>query len=81
LFYRDGSGNLVAVEVKSTPTFSLGRSAALFSATSFAFENWGRDYAVSSDDRRFLMVRPLSADAPDRLIVVENWFEELKRLP
>jgi hypothetical protein len=59
----------------------LGRSAALFSATSFAFENWGRDYAVSSDDRRFLMVRPLFADAPDRLIVVENWFEELKRLP
>jgi hypothetical protein len=56
----------------------LGRSLL---GNQLAFENWGRDYAVSSDDRRFLMVRPLFADAPDRLIVVENWFEELKRLP
>ncbi len=32
LFYRDGSGNLVAVAVNTTPRFSLGRSTALFSA-------------------------------------------------
>jgi hypothetical protein len=30
LFYRDVAGNLMAVEVRSTPTFSLGRSTALF---------------------------------------------------
>jgi hypothetical protein len=34
--------------------------------------------AVSSDDRRFLMIRPLGASAPEKLIVVENWFDELK---
>ena len=28
--------------------------------------------------RRFLMIRPLAASAPDKLIVVDNWFEELR---
>jgi hypothetical protein len=34
---------------------------------------------VTPDDRRFLMIRPLATSAPyEQLIVVENWFEELK---
>jgi hypothetical protein len=33
---------------------------------------------VAPDDRRFLMVRPLATGSPDNIIVVENWFEELK---
>jgi len=78
LFYRDGAGNLVAVEVKTTPTLSLGRSTALFSAGGFASYPWFSQYAVAPDDRRFLMIRPLATGTPDKLIVVENWFEELK---
>jgi len=78
LFYRDGSGNLVAVAVATTPTFSLGRSTLLFPAGGYAAENWGLNYAVSRDDRRFLMIRPLAPATPDKLIVVENWLEELK---
>jgi hypothetical protein len=27
------------------------------------------------------MIRPLATDTPDKLIVVENWFEELKAKP
>jgi hypothetical protein len=27
------------------------------------------------------MIRPLASGAPDKLIVVENWFEELKAKP
>jgi hypothetical protein len=60
--------------VKTNPTFSLGRSTALFPAGVFASEQVGLQYAVAPDDQRFLMIRPL----PDKLIVVENWFEELK---
>ncbi len=79
LFYRDGLGNLVAVEVKTTPTFSLGRSTVLFPAGGFySFPLVGPQYAMSPDDRRFLMIRPQAASVPDKLIVVENWFEELK---
>jgi len=33
---------------------------------------------VSADDQRFLMLRPVAGSGSDRLIVVENWFEELK---
>jgi DNA-binding SARP family transcriptional activator/Tol biopolymer transport system component len=74
LFYRDRSGELIAVEVKTTPTFSLVRSRPLFPAGGFASEQVGLQYAVAPDDQRFLMIRP----QPDKLIVVENWFEELK---
>jgi DNA-binding SARP family transcriptional activator/Tol biopolymer transport system component len=78
LFYRDGSGYLVAVEVKTTPAFSLGRSTRLFPAAEFASLEVSPQYAVSSDDRRFLMIRPLATGMPDKLFLVENWFEELK---
>ncbi|MEY2457718.1 MAG: eukaryotic-like serine/threonine-protein kinase [Acidimicrobiaceae bacterium] len=78
VFYRDASGNLVAVEVKTRPTFSVGRSATLFPAAGFAAFQFGPQYDVSADDQRFLMIRPLAASGPDQLVVVENWFEELK---
>jgi serine/threonine-protein kinase len=77
LFYRDGAENLVAVEVKANPTLSIGRSRTLFSAT--GFNSRPARYAVAPDDRRFLMVRPLSTGTPDKLIIVENWFAELKK--
>src|SRR6266571_2071637 len=75
LFYRAGSGDLVAVEIHTQPRFSLGRSAALFPATGFTSSRFGPQYAVAPNDRRFLMIR---AGTPDKLIVVENWFEELR---
>jgi hypothetical protein len=78
LFYRDAAGNLVAVGVRTRPTFSVGRSATLFPAAGFASFEFSPQYDVSLDDQRFLMIRPLAASGPDRLIVVENWFEELK---
>jgi serine/threonine-protein kinase len=78
LFYRDVAGNLVAVEVQSAPTFALGRSTALFPAAAYFSFARGLEYAVAPDDRRFLMIRQVPGGAPDELIVVDNWFEELK---
>src|SRR5882762_10180790 len=78
LFYRDASGNLVVVAVNTTPRFSLGRSTALFSAAGFSSLRFTPQYAVAPDDQRFLMIRPLETSTPDKLIVVENWFEELR---
>ena len=65
----------MAVAINTNPRFSLGRSAALFPAAGFTSLRFGPQYAVAPDDRRFLMIR---AGTPDKLIVVENWFEELK---
>jgi eukaryotic-like serine/threonine-protein kinase len=79
LFYRDASGNLVAVEVNTNPTFSVGRATALFPAAGYTSRGFTQQYAVAPDDRRFLMVRPVGSGSPDNIIVVENWFEELKK--
>jgi Tol biopolymer transport system component len=78
LFYRDASGNLVAVEVNTNPTFSFGRATVLFPAAGYTSRPFTPQYAVAPDDRRFLMVRPVGTGSPDNIIVVDNWFEELK---
>ncbi len=40
-----------------------------------------RSYDVSTDGRRFLMIeQPTNQAAASQIIVVQNWFEELKRL-
>jgi serine/threonine protein kinase/Tol biopolymer transport system component len=77
LFYRDGAGNLISVQVQTNPTFSIGRATALFSTRQYS-SDFSPSYAVSPDDRRFLMIRPLTTGGFDKLIVVDNWFEELK---
>ena len=78
LFYRDGSGNLVAVGVNADLTFSVGRSRVLFPAAGYAALRFTPQYAVARDDRRFLMIRVLQTKSADNIIVVDNWFEELK---
>ncbi len=37
-----------------------------------------QQYDVTPDDQRFVMIRNLVADEAGELIVVENFFEELK---
>jgi serine/threonine-protein kinase len=78
IFYRDFAGNMVAAAVKTSPSFSLASSKVLFPATSYVAFLRKRQYDVSSDGTRFLMVRPVSLGAPDRLFVFENWVEALK---
>lgn len=76
LFYRDTTGDFFAVGIKTTPTFSSARPRRLFEAKRPLYPFSG--YAVSADDQRFLITRHLHAGSTDKLIVVENWFEELK---
>ena len=79
LFYRDGAGNMVAVTVRTIPTFSLGASVVLFSTAEFRSAETQAQYAVSRDDRRFLMIRSFVAPTTsEKLVVVENWLDELK---
>lgn len=77
LFYQDGAHHLVAAEVETKPGFSVRRETPLFSTAGFTMFRGARQFAVSPDDRRFLMIR-LAPAAPEKLIVVDNWFEELK---
>jgi eukaryotic-like serine/threonine-protein kinase len=82
LFYRDFSGALMAVPVAAGPGFAPGRPVRLFEGTGYTgsgAQGGGRTYDVSADGSRFLMVRT-GDQASTPLVVVLNWFEELKRL-
>ena len=81
LFYRNGAGSLVSVQVSASPTFTVGRTTPLFDAAGFSASAFHQQYAVARDDKRFLMLRPRGKHVADKLIVVENWLEELKRKP
>ncbi len=80
LFYR-GPRGMMAVPVDTEPTFSAGDPEVLFEQQYLDLQT-NRTYDVAPDGR-FLMIKAPTDDgsAPaEQIILVENWFEELKRL-
>jgi serine/threonine-protein kinase len=77
LFYK-GSGNLMVVEVLPGATFVTGERRVLFSTQGFHSGTVHRQYDVTPDDQRFVMIRNIEEQEASELIVVENFFEELK---
>ena len=78
LFYQNGQDEIVAVQVETEPTFSAGQSTVLFPATGFRYYRLHRHYDVAPDDQRFVMIRALGDSGPNQLVLVTNWFEELR---
>ena len=78
LFYLAPGGRMMAVAVRAQTTFSSSPPIKLFEG-SFASTSEARHFDVTPDGR-FLMIKQggNAAEAP-RLIVVENWLEELLR--
>jgi len=79
LFYRSGD-KMMAAEISTQPGFSVGKPKMLFQGpyvpTPFTFPN----YDVSPDGQRFLMIKQSEQSASlTQIVVVQNWFEELKR--
>ena len=76
LFYLDETNSLTAVSVHTSGSaFSTGVPAKVFDAR-YSTVLPSRSYDVSSDGRRFLMLK--DSPASTSLVVVEHWFEELK---
>jgi serine/threonine-protein kinase len=84
LFYRDFGGAMLATSVTLTPTFAPGRVVKLFENANYfgsGSSGSGRTYDLSLDGSRFLMIKQqATAGEAAALVVVLNWFEELKRL-
>ena len=85
LFY-ESLGTLMRVPVKTGATFERGTPEKVFDLTYFVPQirgPSGRMYDVSADGQRFLMIKEISVadERPPspRIILVQNWFEELKR--
>lgn len=73
LFCRSPDGNLMAVPVQSVAGgLQFGTPKALFPIA-------GRDYDVSTDGRRFLVLTPVRGPETSPLTVVLNWQEKLNR--
>jgi serine/threonine-protein kinase len=84
-YYNDGrAGRLMAVDVDTATVFSARAPRLLFEGPYEAPQQGRQIFDVSLDDQRFLMIkRAETSDAEalePELIVVQNWFEELKRL-
>jgi len=77
LFYK-GNGNLMVVEVLPGATFVTGERRVLFSVQGFRWATIHQQYDVAPDDQRFVMIRNPEGAEAGQLIVVENFFEELK---
>jgi hypothetical protein len=90
LFYLTPTGTLMSVPLRPGKTWKdiAGQPSVIFDAKRYLYGDTGgrpfRMYDVSADGRRFLMLKPVEAPGQaaitPRLIVEENWFEELKRL-
>ena len=81
LFYRALDGKLMAVPLQPGPGFNHGNAAVVVDRAYSLGGTGGRTYDVSADGTRFLMIKDAAASgtAP-QLVVVLNFFEELKRL-
>ena len=84
LFYRtlDGAA-LLGVTVETEPTFRVGIPEVHVGDGYFFGSGQGRDWDVSPDGQRFLMLKNVDGNADvttEQINVVLNWFEELKRL-
>jgi serine/threonine-protein kinase len=81
LFYFLAPGTLMAVRVEPGASFAAGSPAIVFQGQ-YATPQGARQYSVSPDGRRFLMIKEIAsagnAPAP-QIVVVQNWTEELKR--
>jgi len=83
LYYRDLSGNkLMAVSIITEPYLDPGKPRLLFQGIFIGSTGpWGRNYDITPDGKRFLMIEQgaMKSDAT-QINVIYNWSEELKRL-
>jgi Tol biopolymer transport system component len=87
LFFINGANQLVSAAIVTAPSFSARSQTVLFTLPASVRPNPSQQlFDVSPDDKRFVMIRAVSDSAGgaprEHLIVVRNWFEELKaRVP
>ncbi len=88
IYYRDPANLLMSVPIQTEPTFLAGRPEPLFELPRWDYGPVRRpSYDVSRDGQRFLTMKNPEGRASDyytdqetTLVVVNNWFEELRRL-
>ena len=83
MFYLAPGARLMAVGVQTEPSFAPGNAEEVFGGYyAPGGRSFGRTYDISPDGERFLMIKESGSDeiSSTEFILVQNWFEELKRL-
>ena len=90
LFYREvpgvGQGNMMVATYTAESVFEVRARELLFDANPYLTSPDSPQYDVGADDERFVMISMTSGtvgggdEASARLILVQNWFTELKEL-
>ncbi len=86
LFYRTPTGAVMGVAVEPGSVWKASRPTQILESASYGFfrGSFDRTYDVAPDGKRFLMLKnfdgPVQTATGERIVVVQNWFEELRRL-
>ena len=78
LFYRSGADELVVVQVPEAPSERWDSQQALFSVAGYLPGQRHPMYDVSPDGQRFVMLRLENQSAASEVVLVVNWFTELR---
>ena len=79
LFYRTDDA-LMAVSIETQPSFEVGNPTVVFAGRYFMAAG-DRTYEVSPDGESFLMIKDIAySESTARLIIVQNWLDEVERL-
>jgi Tol biopolymer transport system component len=82
IFYRSWSGTKMSVRTfEADPTPQVGEPKVLFERQFLGGNQYGRQYDLSPDGQKFLMIQLAEPPPPPKqLNVILNWFDELNRL-
>ena len=82
IFYLSPDIKIMTVSVDTTKGVTLGKPQVLFDASKYFFGGVGRNYDVTSDGKRFVMVRDSTEGGEARMIpltVILNWAQRLTK--
>jgi len=72
---------MMAVSIRTQPSLSIGTPRVLFENRRYEWGGDSRPWDVAPDGR-FLMIKDSASDSingAQQIILVQNWFEELRR--
>jgi serine/threonine-protein kinase len=79
-FAQPNPARIVAVTVEGASGRRFGKPRVIFEGNFDVGDTYGRTYDLSPDGKRFVIIERGEPAPPARqIVVVQNWFEELKR--
>jgi len=84
IYYRSfGGGSILSAAIRTDPVLELGEESLVLEGLQLPTAGWSfgaRSFDIAPDGSRFLVVLDTGGPESLQLVVVRNWFEELKRL-